>query len=186
MLHETQETGDEEAREATESIQDAAVRVGDEVKQEAGEQAENIRSQVASAAEEQRDEAANTVAAVAAALHAGVDSLESDDQSSMAGYWRSAATSIDQLADRVKNKPAGDVLSEAEDYAREQPGLGFGGAMVAGFMLARFLKSSSQHSRQSTNQSPRQNPRPGTHATALSYPAPRTNGGDASASNPTL
>jgi hypothetical protein len=133
-----------EAREAAQSAKDAAAEVGDQIKQEAQHQAENMRRQAASVADEQRSEAADTVAAVAAALHAGVSSLESDGQQSMAGYWRSAAESIDQLADRVKDKPAGEVLSEAEHYVREQPGLGFGGAMVAGFMLARFLKSSSR------------------------------------------
>ena len=165
MQHDTGYQRDEKAQahEAAESAKETASQVGGQIKQEAQAQAENIRSQAASMADEHRSEAADTVAAVAAALHAGVSSLESDGQQSMAGYWRSAAASVDQLADRVKDKPAGEVLSEAEDYVREQPGLGFGGAMVAGFMLSRFLKSSSQ------SQSSSQSPSRGRGAPASSY-----------------
>lgn len=172
MQHDTEHMRyrEKQTPNAGQSAKDSAARVGDEVKHEAREHAENLRSQAASFAEEQRDEAGNTVAAVAAALHAGVHSLESNGQPNMAGYWRSAATSVDQLADRVKNKPAGEALSEAEHYVQEQPGLGFGGAMLAGFMLARFLKSSS----------------PGKTASASDYPPPRHSSSDASVHNPTL
>lgn len=148
MQHDTEQARNPgaQAQDSPKSAKDAAARVGDEVKQEAREQAENIRSQAEAFAEQQRHDAGSTVAALGAALHAGQRSLESDGHPSMADYWRSAAVSIDQLADRVQNKSAGEILSEAERYVREQPGLGFGGAMVAGFMLARFLKSSSPES----------------------------------------
>jgi len=172
MQYDPEDRRDDDARahNASESAKGAAARVADEVKHETREQAEDLRSQAASVAEDRRHEAGDTVAAMAAALHAGVDSLESDGQRNLAGYCRSAAAGIDQFADRVKHKPAGELLSETQRYAREQPALAFGGAMVAGFMLARFLKSSS----------------PETTAQASDYRAPRPRSGAANAATPTL
>jgi len=129
--------------ETATSAKDEAAQLGAEAKEAVAAQAEHARREAASFAEEQRHAAADSIAAVAAALQAGVHSLEADGQPAMAGYWRTAAEGMDDFARRIQNKPAGEALSEAEQYVREQPGLGFGGAMVAGFMLARFLKSST-------------------------------------------
>jgi uncharacterized protein YgiB involved in biofilm formation len=49
----------------------------------------------------------------------------------------------------VHDKPLTEAWREAKGYVRKQPAMGFGGAMLAGFMLARFLNSSAPDESQS-------------------------------------
>jgi len=154
-LHDAQSVHAERAGagEAKDKLRRGAEEVADAIKQESGtlredlsaaaaDHAETIRREAGDAVDAQRFEAADSICAVASALQAGVDALESDGQHAIAGYWRTAADGANQFADRVRHKPLGDIWHEADGYVREQPLLGFGGAMLAGFMLARFLKSS--------------------------------------------
>ena len=147
-------TSGDNARAAADDLRQGVKEAADAVKEESGklredlgaaaaDQAEALKRETGEAVEGQRFEAAESIGAVASALQAGVDALESEGQHAIAGYWRTAADGASQFADRVRDKPLGEAWHEAEDYVREQPAMGFGGAMLAGFMLARFLKSSA-------------------------------------------
>ncbi len=54
---------------------------------------------------------------------------------------RSAAESVDRMADDVRSRDLGEVLATLADFGRRQPVAFFGGAVVAGFLVARFFKS---------------------------------------------
>ena len=60
-----------------------------------------------------------------------------------AEYIRQAANQVDSLANAIRNRDAAELVSEVQSFARRQPALFFGGAMVLGFAALRFLKSSS-------------------------------------------
>jgi hypothetical protein len=141
-VEDTQERLRRSAEEAQEAIKEESSKLRDDVSAEAKAQAESLKERAGAEAERQRVAIADHIGAFASALRAGVDALESEGRNEMAGYWRTAADSAGRLAERVKDKPLAEAWQEAEDYVREEPALGFGGAMVAGFMLARFLKSS--------------------------------------------
>ena len=61
----------------------------------------------------------------------------------VAEYSRQVADGLESLAHWVSRRNVDDVTGGLEDFARQRPVAFIGGAMVAGFALARFMKSSS-------------------------------------------
>jgi gas vesicle protein len=69
---------------------------------------------------------------------------EFDNDLPIAGtYIRKAASQIEGVADSVKNGDFEDLIRGAQDFARRQPTAFLGLAVLAGFGLVRFLKSSA-------------------------------------------
>ena len=58
-----------------------------------------------------------------------------------AHYIRQAAEQIQGVADTVREKDVRQLVGEVQDFARRQPTLFFGGAVLLGFAALRFLKS---------------------------------------------
>ena len=54
-----------------------------------------------------------------------------------------AAGQVEEFARTLQDRSVGELLQEAQRYARREPALFLGGAMVLGLFGARFLKSSS-------------------------------------------
>jgi len=137
----------DEARETARAFSESAKQeyrgLMDEAKRGAQDAAHKGQQRAHEHAEEQREVAGQSAAAVASALHAGVEPLREQGQEAIARYWSAAADGVGELAERVKDKPVEALWEEAERYVREQPGVAFGGAMAVGFALSRFLKSSS-------------------------------------------
>ena len=63
-----------------------------------------------------------------------------------AAYVRRAADSIEQAADALRRRSIPELLSTGRQLARQQPAVFFGSAILAGFALSRFLKSSTAES----------------------------------------
>ena len=59
----------------------------------------------------------------------------------VADYVRDAAKKIDRLADDLRDKSAGDLLSSATEYGRTHPVMMLAGAAVVGFALSRLIKA---------------------------------------------
>ncbi|MFN2329983.1 MAG: hypothetical protein ABR612_13795, partial [Chromatocurvus sp.] len=83
------------------------------------------------------------VQTIANALYSSGDTLEAQGRDSMAALWRRGAASTEDLAKWLEGRSVSDLWQQAQTYARRQPGVSFGGALAAGFLLARFLKSST-------------------------------------------
>jgi hypothetical protein len=61
----------------------------------------------------------------------------------MASYVHDAAVRLEDAAKTLRQRNVDDLVGEISRFARAQPVLFFGGAMLAGFALTRFLKSSA-------------------------------------------
>ncbi|MBS0525348.1 MAG: hypothetical protein JSS04_17095 [Proteobacteria bacterium] len=59
----------------------------------------------------------------------------------LAGYVRNAAQYTERLADDLRDKKAGDLLSTAITWSRQQPLIALAGAAVLGFALSRLAKA---------------------------------------------
>lgn len=94
------------------------------------------------AADEQRRRAAGAVGGIAGALHRAASDLEPKNET-IGRYTHLAAQRLDEVADYLRNSRLDDVLTGAEDLARRQPYWFVGGAMAAGFLLARMVKGSA-------------------------------------------
>lgn len=99
------------------------------------------KQMVREVADEQRRRAASMLGGVAGALHKAAGDMKSENE--MIGrYTNMAAERLDQAAEYLRRSNWDDVLAGAEDMARRQPYWFVGGAMAAGFLLARMVKSS--------------------------------------------
>jgi len=65
------------------------------------------------------------------------------DQQLLSSYVERAADQIEQISDYLRDRNVEDFIDDAQDMARRQPALFVGGAFALGFLMARFLKSSS-------------------------------------------
>lgn len=83
---------------------------------------------------------------VADALHQTGEHLAQEDQEGLSYYLREAADSLNRFSNRLTRGDVDDLLREARDTARRNPALLLGGAIAAGFLLTRFIKSSGMSS----------------------------------------
>lgn len=131
---------------AKENAQHLAERVKDkaaDLKRQATDAVHDMGVRARSAADEQKNVAAERVSGVARALRVASDDLHDQGQSLVAGYSRQVAEGLESMAQSLSRRSLGDLVEGVEDFARERPVAVLGGAMVAGFALARFMKSSA-------------------------------------------
>lgn len=93
--------------------------------------------------EGQKHTAADEIGGMANALRRTAQQLNEQDQPSTAHYAERAADALGNVASTLRDRDFGSLIKQTEDFARRQPGIFFGGSVVTGFLLARFLKSSS-------------------------------------------
>ena len=60
-----------------------------------------------------------------------------------ASYVHEAADRFERAASALRERSVDDLFRSVSDFARNQPATFFGSAVVAGFALSRFLKSSA-------------------------------------------
>ena len=71
------------------------------------------------------------------------DGLEEKIGADYAGYARKAATTLDDVATRLKAKDADELVEDTRNFVKRNPGMALAGAAVVGFFLSRLLKSSA-------------------------------------------
>lgn len=92
-------------------------------------------------AESAKDDVARRIQRVAAQVRNAGETLRADD-SLAASVADRASHSIEGLAGYVSRTDAQSFIRDAEQLARRQPALFFGGAFLLGLTAGRFLKSS--------------------------------------------
>jgi len=107
---------------------------------------EEAKTRVREAADQQRGRAAEAVGGVAGALHRAAGDMREENET-MGRYADMAAERLDEVATYLRDADWGEVIHGAEDFARRQPYWFVGGAMAAGFLLARFVKNSGEAQR---------------------------------------
>ena len=137
------ETSREQAREVGRQAREAA----EEVKQEARAAADQAKEQARSAAARQKDAAAQQIGGWAQALRTASDDLHGRGQDTAAAYVRQAADGLERACGTVRARDVDELIGSVEDFARRQPVAFLGGAVAAGFGLARFMRSSAERRR---------------------------------------
>jgi hypothetical protein len=117
---------------------------------QASQLASNITEEMSSTADEQKARGAEAIKGIAGAL--GKAASEFDAPAPMvADYMKTAAGQIEDLSARLKDKSIPELLTSAQNMARNQPALFFAGAVAAGFAVSRLLKSSAPGKSVSSN-----------------------------------
>jgi hypothetical protein len=129
---------------ATESVKESGARIASEAKQYAGDMALRAKEKGRSMFEQQKDNAVGQVSSVAHAFRSTADHLQEDGQAQAAKYIALAADQLESLGGRLREKDLDTLVNDVQGLARRAPGAFLAGSVVAGFLLARFLKSSSE------------------------------------------
>lgn len=106
---------------------------------------ETAKSEALGAARRQKDAGAEKINSVARSVHGVADSVQSE-LPQMSRSIHNAAAALERASTALRERKVEDLAAGAGDFARRQPMLFFGAAVIAGFAVARFLKSSSQSS----------------------------------------
>ena len=91
----------------------------------------------------QRRAAADHLENLSQPLHEAVDRLQERNPGLVSDYSRRAVDGLDTLAAALRDRDVPSMVRSVEGFARRQPGLFVAGSVAAGFLLARFLKSSA-------------------------------------------
>ncbi len=134
----------------TETPYGAAERRTDQVSDLAGraqaglsEPVEPAKQKAKTLAEEQKAAGADKLKQVAQAIDGAAGNLEGELPTA-ARTIREAAAGLEQISANLKNRSVDDLTGAVSSFARSQPVAFFGGAVLAGLVLARFLKSSPE------------------------------------------
>lgn len=109
---------------------------------QAGRSASRARAKIQSMLTERKSKAAEQIGSVSNAFRSASQRLAEQNQHAVAGYVERAADNVDRISRYLQQHNAEEIISEAEDFVRRRPGWMIGGAFAAGFVMARFLKSS--------------------------------------------
>jgi hypothetical protein len=108
----------------------------------AGEVASNATDKLKRTVDGQKNAGAEYVGSVADMMRRAA--REFDSELPIAGtYIRKAASQVEMVSDSIRNGNFNDLISGAQSFARRQPTAFLGMAVLAGFGLVRFLKSSA-------------------------------------------
>jgi hypothetical protein len=105
------------------------------------------RDSAVSLVDAQRGRAADQIVAVGDALRRSAESLESTGAGSLVQYVNQAADQISGFADTVRDRSWDDLAGDLEGFARRSPTMFMVSAVGLGFLLGRFLLSSSERAR---------------------------------------
>jgi hypothetical protein len=125
---------------ADRTADDGPSSISERARSDIAQAAETARTEARRIAGQQKEAGANRLGEVAGAVHGAARSLESG-MPQMASYVHDAAVRLEDAARTLRTRNIDDLMNDVSRFARSQPALFFGGAMLAGFALARFLKS---------------------------------------------
>jgi hypothetical protein len=104
-----------------------------------------VKERALRVAEQEKKAGADQIVGVARAVHGAAREIE-QQMPQAAGFVHDAAAKLEGAADSLRDRSVDDLIRSLNRFARSQPAAFFGGAVLAGFALSRFLKSSSGHS----------------------------------------
>jgi hypothetical protein len=120
-------------------------RTVDEAKEYAGKIAGRAKEQGRSMFDRQKDSAAKQVDSVVNAFRNTAGQLEGEGQSQTGRYVNMTADRLESFGRQLREKDMDSLVHDAENLSRRAPGAFFAGSLIAGFLFARFLKSSAEH-----------------------------------------
>jgi hypothetical protein len=116
--------------------------ITDEMKLAARDTAGKLTEEARDFAEQQRTVGADNVERLGKAVHEAAEHI-GRELPQAAGFIHSAADTLQSASSSLRERSVEDMAAAFGDFARRQPAVAFAGSVLAGFALARFLKSSS-------------------------------------------
>jgi hypothetical protein len=107
---------------------------GEKLTEQAGEKARGLVSQGL-------ERSAEALANVSKLIGDTAPGLEERLGPEYAGYARRAAAAIENTANTIAEKDPDELIDDTRNFVRNSPGLALAGAAIAGFVLARLVKT---------------------------------------------
>jgi hypothetical protein len=139
-------------RELKDKAADIAGESADKLKGQASDLVDAAKDVASQAADKVKDTVADKKGAGADYVGSLADTIrraarEFDTDLPLAGtYIRKAASQVESVSDSIRTGEFSDVVRNAQAFARRQPTAFLGLAVLTGFAVVRFLKSSSEGS----------------------------------------
>lgn len=128
--------------------QDATSQIADQARQKSGEVMQQAQETAKNTLDQQKGRAAQSVGTVADALRHTGEHLQQNDQGSFGQVANQLADRLEQFSNDLQNKSVDEMIDGVENFARQDPQLFLGGAVVLGLLAARFLKASGERRNQ--------------------------------------
>ena len=134
--------------QATSEIKNAASDLTGAAVEQGKQFYESAKAQATSYVDERKNAAAQSVSDLAASLRSTGDTF--GERPNIKAFVGSAAEGLEQLATGIQDRSFAELYEEAEPYARRSPVTLGAPAALAGFLLARFIKSSAAEASQAS------------------------------------
>jgi hypothetical protein len=116
--------------------------VAEVVSSQAKNLASNVADELAGSAKAGVTKGAEAMLGFSRAIEAAAAELQTRSPQ-IAERVRGAANQVQSLSDNIRNRSVAQLFSAAQDLAHKQPAAFIAGAVVAGFALSRFVKSTA-------------------------------------------
>ena len=103
---------------------------------------DQAKSQATTYVDRRKDEVAESISGFASSLREALSQF--DDRPGIREFVDSAAGGLDQVADSIRERSFNEIFEYGEDMIRRRPGAVAAATLVAGFLVARFIKSSAE------------------------------------------
>jgi uncharacterized protein YjbJ (UPF0337 family) len=133
-----------QAQDLAEGAKEQAKNLASDAKDQAKDMANQARNHVQQLVGQQKDQAAERLGSLAEALReAGRKLNEGEKAGDFGQYADRAAQQVERFSGYLRENDLRGFVRDTENFARRRPEVFLGGTLIAGLMLARFLKASS-------------------------------------------
>lgn len=144
------------------------------VKEKAGEAAREVTQRGKQRLETRKSAAADQVEQLASAVDTAAGELR-DQDNTLAHYAGELASGMDRFAENLRTRSIDELAGDVQALARRNPTAFLLGSVALGVALSRFLKASTEHSRESASgEEPAQRFSSGYDSTAAESQGPGT------------
>jgi gas vesicle protein len=134
----------DQAKDLAQETKDQVKSLASDAKDQAKDVANQARDHVQQLVGQQKDQAADRLGSLAEALREAGRKLNEGQQAGDFGqYADRAAGQVERLSKYLKENDLSGFVRDTENFARRRPEVFLGGTLIAGLMLARFLKAST-------------------------------------------
>jgi hypothetical protein len=125
-----------------------AAELGGEAKEQVINLTQQAREQATEQVMSQKEKVVDTLETVALLLHQAGEHAHQQDKELLAAYVDKAAGQVAQWSETLEQQDVTQLTQSVTQFARREPMLFVGGALAAGFLGARFFRTSSQQPEQ--------------------------------------
>ncbi len=111
------------------------------VKEKAAEMKEKATDKVREVAASGKDKAVAAAGTLSGTINDAAKSIDENFGAQYGDYARSAASKIDEFAEKVNAKDVNEIADDARAFVRKRPAIAIGAAAAIGFALVRLFKS---------------------------------------------